>query len=71
MQVTIRIQNANGETIEIIKEVNGFEDQNIIDQVESQMLLIRQEVLPILSEQLIEQHQKGFKGEKNTEKERE
>jgi hypothetical protein len=27
------------------------------------MLLVRQEVLPILSEQLIEQHQKGFKGE--------
>jgi hypothetical protein len=70
MQVTIHIKNANGETLEIVKEVKGFEEQNIIDRIESQMLLIRQEVLPILSEKLIEQHQNGFKGEKNKEKER-
>lgn len=71
MEVTISIKKDNGETIEIVRELNSFEDQNIIDSVEQQMLLIRQDILPLLSEQLIEQHQNGFKGEKNKEKERE
>jgi aminoglycoside phosphotransferase family enzyme len=71
MQVTIKIKQDNGETIEIVKELNSFEDQNIIDSVEQQMSSIRQELFPLLSEQLIEHHQKGFKGEKNKEKERE
>jgi aminoglycoside phosphotransferase family enzyme len=71
MQVTIKIKQDNGETIEIVKELNSFEDQNIIDSVEQQMSSIRQELFPLLSEHLIEHHQKGFKGEKNKEKERE
>lgn len=69
MQVTISIKKDNGETIEIIKDLKNIDDKNIIDSIEEQMLSIRQEVFPLLSERLIEQHQKGFKGEKNKEKE--
>jgi hypothetical protein len=69
MQGTISIKKDNGERIEIVKDVKNVEDTNIIDSIEQQMLSIRQEVFPLLSAQLIEQHQQGFKGEKNKKKE--
>jgi hypothetical protein len=59
MQVAISIKKDNGEMIEIVKDVKNVEDTNIIDSMEAQMLSIRREVFPLLSEQLVEQHQKG------------
>jgi DNA anti-recombination protein RmuC len=70
MQVTMSIKKDNGESIEIVKEISNSSLPNIIDNIEQQVLSIKQEVLPLLSEQLIEEHQKEFKGEKNKEKER-
>lgn len=69
MEVTIKIKQDNGETIEIVRQLSKTDGLNIIDSVEEQMLLISKEVIPTLSEQLIEHHQKEFKGEKNTKKE--
>ena len=69
MQVTISIKKDNNETVEIVQDVKNFEESNIIDSIEQQILSIKQELLPILSERLIEQHQQGFKGEKNKKKE--
>jgi hypothetical protein len=70
MQVTISIKQDNGEVIEIIKDLNNFDEKDIIGSVEQEVFSIKEELLPILSEKLIEQHQRGFVGEKNKEKER-
>jgi len=70
MQVTISIKQDNGEVIEIIKDLNNFDEKDIIGSVEQEVFSIKEELLPILSERLIEQHQLRFKGEKNKEKER-
>lgn len=70
MQVTISIKQDNGEVIEIIKDLNNFDEKDIIGSVEQEVFSIKEELLPILSEKLIEQHQREFAGEKNKEKER-
>jgi hypothetical protein len=70
MQVTISIKQDNGEVIEIIKDLNNFDEKDIIGSVEQEVFSIKEELLPILSERLIEHHQLRFKGEKNKEKER-
>jgi hypothetical protein len=70
MQVTISIKQDNGEVIEIIKDLNNFDEKDIIGSVEQEVFSIKEELLPILSEKLIEHHQREFVGEKNKEKER-
>ena len=71
MQVTISIKKANGELIEITQEISELEYHNIISSVEQQVQSIRETILPLLSERLVEHHKTGFKGEKNQEEERE
>lgn len=70
MQVTISIKRDNGQVIEISKELDNFDENNIIDRVEQQVLSIKADLLPLVSEKLIQQHQLEFKGKKNKEKER-
>jgi hypothetical protein len=74
MQVTVSIKQDNGEIIEFIKELDkldSLDEKDIIGSIEKQVLSIREAILPILSEKLIEQHQARFRGEKNKEKKRE
>jgi len=52
----------NGQIMEIVKELNSFDGKNIIETVEQQVTTLKEAILPFLSEQLIEQHQVGFKG---------
>ena len=70
MEVTIRIKKNNGEIVEVIKELDSFDNNDIIESVEQQVLNIKEILLPILSASLIEHHQVGFKGEKNKEEKR-
>lgn len=72
MQITVSIKQDNGETIEIVKEVKQkviFDDKDIISSIEKEVTWIQAALSPILSEKLLQQHQAGFRGEKNKEKE--
>ena len=68
MQLTISIKQDNGEIIEFVKELETsvvFDDKDIINSIEKEVLSIQAAFLPVMSEKLIEQHQAKFKGEKN------
>jgi hypothetical protein len=72
MQVTISIKQDNGSVIEFIQELDTqtlFDEKDIINSIEKQVLSIQSSFLPLLSAKLVEQHQAGFEGEKNKEKE--
>jgi hypothetical protein len=71
MQVTISIKKDNGEVLEFMKELNKLDEKDIIASVEQEVFSIKEELLPKISEKLIEEHQSLFEGEKNQEKERE
>jgi hypothetical protein len=71
MQVTISIKKDNGEVLEFMKELNKLDEKDIIASVEQEVFSIKEELLPKISEKLIEEHQLLFEGEKNKEKERE
>ena len=70
MEVIISIKNDLGETVEIAKELGVLDGEDIIGSVEREVSSIREGLLPILSEKLIESHQQGFEGKKNQEEER-
>jgi hypothetical protein len=71
MEVTVSIKKANGELIEITREISESVSLDIIGNVEEEVRSIQEGILPLLSEQLVERHKSGFKGEKNQEEERE
>lgn len=70
MEVIISIKNDKGEVTEIVKELVSFDDNNILSSIESEVSSIKEQLLPVLSEKLIEFHQQEFKGKKNKEEER-
>ncbi len=70
MEVTVSIKKANGELIEITREISESVSLDIIGNVEEEVRSIQEGILPLLSEQLVEHHKSGFKGEKNQEEER-
>lgn len=67
MEITIILKSANGEKTEISRTLSPLDEKDIIGSVESGVSLVRQELLPLLSSKLVEQHQLRFKGEKNKE----
>lgn len=70
MEITISLKADNGEIIELSKKQVLLEDNNIIGSIESAVSSVRQEMLPLLSTKLVEQHQLLFSGKKNTEEKR-
>jgi hypothetical protein len=70
MEITISLKADNGEIIELSKKQVLLEDNNIIGSIESAVSSVRQEMLPLLSTKLVEQHQLLFDGKKNTEEKR-
>ncbi len=70
MEVTVSIKKANGELIEITREISESVSLDIIGNVEEEVRSIQEGILPLLSEQLVECHKSGFKGKKNQEEER-
>jgi hypothetical protein len=70
MEITISIKADNGAIVELSKKIVSLDDTNIIGSIESAVSTVRQEMLPLLSKNLVEQHQLLFGGEKNTEEKR-
>ena len=71
MEVRIIVKKDNGEEIEITRSISEIQGKDIIDDVEKQVHSIKEVFLPLLSEQLVEQHKSSFRGKKNKEEERE
>jgi hypothetical protein len=67
MEITINITAGNGETVALSKKILLLDDRDIIGSVETAVSSVRQDLLPLLSEKLVEQHQLLFSGEKNKE----
>lgn len=70
MQVKITVIKDNGEAIEISRKIGALDARNIISSVEQEVLKLQNEIGPLLSETIIEDHQSGFVGEKNQEEKR-
>ncbi len=70
MQVKITVIKDNGEEIEISRKIGALDARNIISSVEQEVLKLQNEIGPLLSETIIEDHQSGFVGEKNQEEKR-
>lgn len=71
MEITISIKADNGALVELGKKIVILEDSDIIGSIESAVSSVRQEMLPLLSTKLVEQHQLLFSGgKKNTEEKR-
>ena len=70
MEVKITIIKDSGESIEIVRQIGALDGLNIISSVEQEVVKLQSEIGPLLSETLIEDHQRGFEGEKNQEEKR-
>ena len=70
MEIRVTIIKDNGEQIEISRKISDLDGANIIRSVEKEVQKVQDEIGPLLSESIIEEHQNGFEGEKNKEEER-
>ena len=70
MELKITILKDNGETIELSRKIGVLDAGNIISSVEQEVLKVQSEIVPLLSEIIIEDHQSGFVGKKNQEEKR-
>lgn len=68
MEVRISIKKANGELIEIVKEVSEVISSDIIDQVDKQLDRIRVTCFPDLLEELVSSEQRVFNEKKKSRK---
>jgi hypothetical protein len=70
MEVKITLINDRGEEIAFSRKLGALDTHNIISSVEQELLKLQGEIGPFLSETIIEEHQRGFVGEKNQEEKR-
>jgi hypothetical protein len=70
MQVKLTIIKDNGEEMSYSREVGQLDSTNILNSVESEVLKMQSAMSAFLSKSFIEDHQDGFVGGKNQEKER-
>ncbi len=70
MQVKITVIKDNGEEIEIFRKIGPLDSGNILSSVETAVQKLQNEIGPLLSETIIEEHQSEFVGEKNQEEKR-
>jgi hypothetical protein len=72
MKVTIKITKDNGEEIEIERTMEILGDNNVITRAENEVTALKEELFPLLSSTLIEEHQTFFaeKGEHKIKKKR-
>ena len=70
MRVKIIVIKDNGEELEFSRELGSLDSSNVLNSVESEVDKLQGALSPFLSEALIEDHQKGFVGEKNPEEKR-
>jgi hypothetical protein len=71
MHVKITLIKDNGEEIEISRKMGALDSRNVLSSVEQAVQKLQNEISPILSETMIEEHQSDFVGEKNQEEKRE
>lgn len=71
MRVKITIIKDNGEEIEISRKMSALDSRNVLSSVERAVEKLQNELAPLLSETMIEEHQSDFVGEKNQEEKRE
>jgi hypothetical protein len=70
MRVKITIIKDNGEEIEISRKMSALDSRNVLSSVERAVEKLQNELAPLLSETMIEEHQSDFVGEKNQEEKR-
>lgn len=59
----------NGEEVVFSRSIDALDSSNVLNSVEQAVCSLQSDLAPILSEVLLEDHQNGFVGKKNQEKE--
>lgn len=67
MQIKVTIIKNNGEEVEYLRDLGDLDSNSIIGSAEAEVTKVQRELLPFLTERLIEEHQLGFVGKKNQE----
>ncbi len=70
MQVKITLTKANGEEVSLLRSLDELDSSNVLNSVEQAVCSLQTDLAPFLSENLVEDHQSGFVGEKNQKEKR-
>lgn len=67
MHVKVILTKDNGEAVEFSRSLSGLDSTNILASLEQEVCAVQQAAGSFLSTAVLEDHQAGFAGEKNTE----